>query len=69
MPILTKRTYLDPSLLRRATYDRLVPGGSDSGFLHWVAIKKREFERTHPEYKKRGEEGRLAFDAWLERLT
>ena len=47
MPILEKRTHLSPYVIRRAAYDRLVPGGSDSGFLHWMQIKKREFERLH----------------------
>jgi len=54
--------------VRRAAYDRLVPGGSDSGFLHWMQIKKREFERLHPEHIKRSDESRRAFDRWLENM-
>ena len=68
MPILTKRTYLEPSVIRRAAYNRLVPNGSDSGFLHWMQIKKREFERLHPQHVKRSDESRMAFDRWLEGL-
>ncbi|MDX9716311.1 MAG: hypothetical protein RBT67_02955 [Thauera sp.] len=68
MPILEKRTHLSPYVIRRAAYDRLVPGGSDSGFLHWMQIKKREFERLHPGRTKRSDENRMAFDRWLEGL-
>ena len=66
MPIMTKRTYLDPSLLRRATYDRLVPGGSDSGFLHWMGVQTRAFARLNPHLK--GETFQRALDCWLENL-
>lgn len=68
MPIQEKRTYLPPNVIRRAAYNRLVPNGSDSGYLHWVSIKKREFERLHPARAKSSDENRMAFDQWLERL-
>lgn len=67
-PILVKRTYLSPYVIRRAAYNRLVPGGSDSGFLHWVQIKRREFEALYPHRTKRSDENRMAFDRWIEGL-
>lgn len=68
MKIIAHRTRIPSDILRRAAYDRLVPGGSDSGFLHWMQIKKREFERLHPGRTKRSDENRMAFDRWLESL-
>lgn len=68
MTIQKHATDIPSSVNRRATYDRLVPNGSDSGFLHWMQIKKREFERLHPGRTKRSDENRRAFDQWLERL-
>jgi hypothetical protein len=66
--ILEARTHFPSHIVRRAAYDRLVPNGSDSGFLHWMQIKKREFERLHPQHVKRSDESRMAFDRWLEML-
>lgn len=63
-----KRTHLPSSLIRRAAYDRLVPQGSDSGYLHWLQIKQRQFEAAFPQHRKRGDESRRAFDSWLEGL-
>ena len=54
-----KRTHLPPHVIRRAAYDRLVPQGSDSGFMHWMQIKKREFEATFPQHRKRSDESYL----------
>lgn len=68
MPLQEKRTHLPPYVIRRAAYDRLVPQGSDSGFMHWMQIKKREFEAKFPQHKKRSDESRMAFDRWLEGL-
>ena len=68
MPILDKRTHLSPYLIRRAAYDRLVPDGSDSGFLHWMQQRKREFERLFPWRAKRSDDNRRAFDQWIEGL-
>ena len=68
MKILEQRTHFPSHVVSRAAYDRLVPGGSDSGFLHWMQIKKREFERLHPGRTKRSDENRMAFDRWLESL-
>jgi len=33
MKIIEQRTYLPSHVVRRAAYDRLVPQGSDSGYL------------------------------------
>lgn len=68
MPLQEKRTHLPPHVIRRAAYDRLVPQGSDSGFLSWMQIKKREFEAKFPQHRKRSDESRMAFDRWLEGL-
>lgn len=68
MPLQEKRTHLPPNVIRRAAYDRLVPQGSDSGFMHWMQIKKREFEAKFPQHRKRSDESRMAFDRWLEGL-
>jgi len=67
MPILEKRTHLSPYVIRRAAYDRLVPQGSDSGYLYWLQRQRNAFERLHPKLK--GDEFHRAFDRWLERLT
>lgn len=68
MKILEQRTHFPSHVVRRATYNRLVPGGSDSGFLHWVQIKRREFEALYPHRTKRSDENRMAFDRWIEGL-
>lgn len=68
MSITAKITRLPSHLVRRAAYDRLVPGGSDSGFLRWMQIKRREFERLFPQHIKRSDESRMAFDRWIEGL-
>ena len=67
-PIQARRTYLPSHVVRRATYDRLVPQGSDSGYLHWLQVRKNEFERLFPHHAKKGDEGRRAFDRWLEAM-
>ena len=68
MTIQKHATDIPSSVNRRATYDRLVPNGSDSGYLHWLQIKQRQFEAAFPQHRKRGDESRRAFDSWLERL-
>lgn len=65
--ILPQRTYLPSHVVRRATYDRLVPQGSDSGYLHWLQRQRNAFSRLWPRLK--GDEFHRAFDRWLERLT
>ena len=69
MTIQKHATEIPSSVNRRATYDRLVPNGSDSGYLHWLHIKRQEFETANPHRVKRSSENRRAFDRWLERLT
>ena len=64
MTIAPKRTYLPSNVIRRATYDRLVPNGSDSGYLHWLQQRRNEFARLRPGVK--GEEFHRLFDRWLE---
>ena len=44
MPILKQRTHLSSDVVRRAAYDRLVPQGSDSGYLHWLQQRRNEFQ-------------------------
>ena len=68
MTVQEKRTYFQSHIVRRAAYDRLVPNGSDSGYLHWLHIKRKEFETANPHRVKRSSENRRAFDRWLERL-
>ena len=67
MPILEKRTHLSPYVIRRAAYDRLVPQGSDSGYLYWLQRQRNAFSRLRPGLK--GDEFHRLFDRWLERLT
>ena len=45
MTIAAQRTYLPSHVVRRAAYERLVPHGSDSGFLHWLQRQRNEFAR------------------------
>ena len=66
MPILKQRTHLSSDVVRRAAYDRLVPQGSDSGFLHWLQRQRNEFARLRPGVK--GDEFHRLFDRWLEGL-
>ncbi len=66
MPILKRRTTLSPYVIRRAAYDRIVPSGSDSGFLHWMSVQTREFAKRNPHLK--GETFQSALDCWLENL-
>ena len=66
MTIAQKRTYLPSNVIRRATYDRLVPNGSDSGYLHWLQRQRNEFARLRPGVK--GDQFHRAFDRWLEGL-
>ena len=64
MPILKQRTHLSSDVVRRAAYDRLVPQGSDSGYLHWLQWQRNEFQRLRPGVK--GDEFHRLFDRWLE---
>ena len=66
MPILKQRTHLSSDVVRRAAYDRLVPQGSDSGFLHWLQRQRNEFQRMRPGLK--GDEFHRLFDRHLENL-
>jgi hypothetical protein len=66
MPILKQRTHLSSDVVRRAAYDRLVPQGSDSGFLHWLQRQRNEFARLRPGLK--GDEFHRLFDRWLENM-
>lgn len=66
MPILKQRTHLSSDVVRRAAYDRLVPQGSDSGYLHWLQWQRNEFARLRPGEK--GDEFHRLFDRWLEGL-
>jgi len=68
MPILKQRTHLSSNVIRRAAYNRLVPQGSDSGYLHWMQVRKNEFERLFPHHAKKGDEVRRALDRWLENM-
>ena len=54
MTIQKHATEIPSSVNRRATYDRLVQNGSDSGYLHWLQRQRNEFHRL--------------FDRWLEGL-
>ena len=63
MPI-AQRTHLPSHIVRRATYNRLIPQGSDSGYLHWLQLKRREFQSLRPGLK--GDEFHRLFDRWLE---
>ena len=64
MTIQKHATEIPSSVNRRATYDRLVPNGSDSGYLHWLQMRKNEFHKTHPGVK--GDEFHRLFDRNLE---
>ena len=66
MKVQEKRTHVPSSLVRRAAYDRLVPQGSDSGYLHWLQQRRNEFARLRPGVK--GEEFHRLFDRWLEAM-
>ena len=66
MKILEQRTHFPSHVVRRAAYDRLVPNGSDSGYLHWLQMRKNEFHKTHPGVK--GDEFHRRFDRHLENM-
>ena len=66
MTIAVQRTYLPSHVVHRAAYERLVPHGSDSGFLHWLQRQRNEFQRLRPGVK--GDEFHRLFDRWLENL-
>lgn len=66
MTIAAQRTYLPSHVVRRAAYDRLVPQGSDSGYLHWLQRQRSEFARLRPGLK--GDEFHRMFDSHLERM-
>lgn len=66
MTIAAQRTYLPSHVVRRAAYERLVPHGSDSGFLHWLQRQRNEFARLRPGVK--GDEFHRLFDRWLENM-
>lgn len=66
MTIQKHATEIPSSVNRRATYDRLVPNGSDSGYLHWLQMRKNEFHRTHTGVK--GDEFHRLFDRHLENM-
>ena len=66
MTIQKHATEIPSSVNRRATYDRLVPNGSDSGYLHWLQIRKNELHKTHPGAK--GDEFHRLFDRHLENM-
>ena len=66
MTIVAQRTYLQSHVVRRAAYDRLVPQGSDSGFLHWLQRQRNEFARLRPGVK--GDEFHRLFDRHLENM-
>lgn len=66
MKILEQRTRVPSHVVRRATYDRLVPQGSDSGYLHWLQQQRNEFQRLRPGVK--GDEFHRLFDRWLESM-
>ena len=64
--ILPKRTVFPSHVVRRAAYYRLVPGGPESGYLHWLQRQRNEFARLRPGVK--GDEFHRLFDRWLEGL-
>ena len=64
MKILEQRTPFPSHVVRRAAYDRLVPQGSDSGYLHWLQRQCNEFQRMRPGLK--GDEFHRLFDRRLE---
>ena len=66
MKILEQRTHFPSHVVRRAAYDRLVPLGSDSGYLHWLQQQRNEFARMRPGLK--GDEFNRLFDRHLENL-
>lgn len=66
MKILEQRTHFPSHVVRRAAYDRLVPQGSDSGYLHWLQRQRNEFQRLRPGVK--GDEFHRLFDRWLENM-
>ena len=66
MTIQKRATEIPSSVNRRATYDRLVPNGSDSGYLHWLQMRKNEFQRMRPGVK--GDEFHRLFDRHLENM-
>ena len=66
MKILEQRTRFPSHVVRRAAYDRLVPQGSDSGYLHWLQRQRNEFQRMRPGLK--GDEFHRLFDRHLENL-
>ena len=66
MTIQKHATEIPSSVNRRATYDRLVPNGSDSGYLHWLQMRKNEFQRMRPGVK--GDEFHRLFDRHLENM-
>ena len=66
MTIQKHATEIPSSVNRRATYDRLVPNGSDSGYLHWLQARRNEFQRLRPGVK--GDEFHRLFDRHLENL-
>ena len=66
MKILEQRTHFPSHVVRRAAYDRLVPSGSDSGYLHWLQMRKNEFHRMHPGVK--GDKFHRLFDRHLENM-
>lgn len=52
----------------------LWPGGSMTGFMLWVAERKKEFAKQHPEHMFRNWMGHLTMDivnmdAWYEWVT
>ena len=66
MKILEQRTHFPSHVVWRAAYDRLVPQGSDSGYLHWLQRQRNEFARMRPGLK--GDEFHRLFDRHLENL-
>ena len=63
MTIAAQRTYLPSHVVRRATYDRLVPQGSDICYLNWLQLRRNEFARMRPGVN--GDEFHRLFDRWL----
>ena len=66
MTVQEKRTHFPSHGVRRAAYDRLVPNGSDSGYLHWLQARRNEFQRMRPGVK--GDEFHRLFDRHLENM-
>ena len=64
MTVQRNATVLPPHITRKAAYDRLVPQGSDSGYLHWLQWQRNEFQRLRPGVK--GDEFHRLFDRRLE---